>query len=206
MVPDTSAVPIPLSVGSRDRLTMLIAFDADGPLIDFTAGLCARLQAEGYPYEPADIHHWDLRTSIEPSAMKAVERIMGEEGFCLSLPWVSGAKALLQSLRNDGHELICVTSPHHSKHWLAERNARLQEAFDRDDIMFVRGSRKSLIRADVLIEDHPGNATSWCESNKAGLAFLTDRPWNSVRATEWRCHPRMVRVEDGQVLGWVRSL
>ncbi len=185
----------------------LIAFDADGPLLDFTGGLCSRLRDEGYTYWPHDVQHWDLSQSFHHTAMKSVDRIMAEAGFCESLPWMPGAKQLLSTLRAEGHDLICVTSPHHSRFWMHERRQALRECFPDDDILFIKGPRKALVLADILVEDHPGNAAAWCESNKAhGVALLVDRPWNSVRASEWACHPNMLRVSDDTILQWIRSL
>jgi 5'(3')-deoxyribonucleotidase len=184
----------------------LIAFDADGVLIDFTGGLCKRLQEEGFPYSPSDVLHWDLRRSFHFSTLPTITSVMGEEGFCSSLPWLPGAQEWICALRNDGHTVVCVTSPHSSKYWMAERRDRLRELFEDRDILFVSGERKALVRADILVEDHPTNAATWCEANADGVAILVDRPWNSVRAHEWRCHPRMTRLQDDQILSWIRTL
>ncbi len=184
---------------------MLLAFDADGPLFDFMGGLCTRLRAEGFQYEPHQALHWDLSAWVHPLDMRAVNHIMGTEGFCFSLPWMPGAHVLVQQLRDDGHDVICVTSPHRSRHWAYERTQSLLTLFEADDILLVKGPRKALVHADVLVEDHPGNAAKWCEFNH-GTALLVDRTWNGVRAKEWACHPGMVRVQDSEILSWIRSL
>ncbi len=185
---------------------MLIAFDADGPLFDFMGELCTWLKFAGLPYSPSRALHWELAAWVLPQDMHVVRNIMGTAGFCSSLPWMPGAKQLVQALRDDGHDVICVTSPHRSRHWAYERTERLLEIFDANDILLVKGPRKALVRADVLVEDHPGNAAKWCEANPAGVALLVDRPWNGVRAKEWACHPGMVRVQDDRILSWIRGL
>jgi 5'(3')-deoxyribonucleotidase len=151
------------------------------------------------------MHHWCIDKCFTERTAAVARSIMTEIGFCYSLEWMPDAVQMLLDLRADGHELICVTSPNEdSPHWMHERRERLRELFDKEDILFVKGSRKSLVAADMLVEDHPGNAAGWCERNP-GLSLLLNRPWNSVRSDEWVCHPRMVRLmSDEHVRSWAK--
>jgi 5'(3')-deoxyribonucleotidase len=184
----------------------LIALDADGVLVDFAGGLCRILRERGHVHEwPERMHHWDLSKCFTPCTSAAARAIMCERDFCYSLPWLPEAVQMVNDLRSDGHDLICVTSPNEdSPYWMHERRERLRELFDSGDILFAKGPRKALVAADIIVEDHPGNAAGWCERNP-GLALLLDRPWNSVRASEWVCHPRMIRLlDDAHVRSWAR--
>ena len=114
-----------------------------------------------------------------------------------------GARDLIRDLRESGHDVIAVTSPYHSSTWLEERRAWLLSEFAGKDILFVSGVRKALVRADFLIEDHPGNAAAWCRMNPRGRAALVDRPWNGPDAKEWEYHPNMVRLHDSRLFDWI---
>lgn len=172
----------------------LIAVDCDGPLADFTGGLCRRLTAKGFPRTTADIKHWTLSASLTPRESELQHDICCEPGFCAELEWMQGAKGLLWYLRRAGHDLVCVTSPYPSKTWIDERLTWLSPLFSRSDVMFVGGARKRHISADLLIEDHPGNTADWLDANPKGRAILVNRPWNQPTAIEYRAHPRMHRT------------
>lgn len=173
----------------------LIAFDADGVLFNFTGGLCSALRAHGFEYTPDDVRHWDLGRSFSREAVTAAREIMSSPGFCAGLEWYEGAANLVRYLRAQGHDVVCLTSPQPSPSpWKNEREAALSEVFSAKDVIFCSGGRKKHFAADVLVEDHPGNAREWLEANPRGVAVLVDRPWNRPGAAEFWPHVRMIRA------------
>lgn len=181
----------------------LVAVDVDGPLADFTGALCLELSKRGHAFTPDQIRHWCLKTALGNYSARLADSIVSSPGFCQGLAWVRGAKSLLRRLRSAGHDVIAVTSPYHSSTWLEERRAWLLNEFSGKDILFVSGVRKSLVRADYFIEDHPGNAAAWCRMNPRGRAALVDRPWNKPNAKEWEWNSGMIRLQDRQLFDWI---
>jgi 5'(3')-deoxyribonucleotidase len=129
--------------------------------------------------------------------MSTAHEIMSEPGFVSGIGWVDGAADAVRLFRRWGHDVLCVTSPYSgSRTWMRERLEWLEPLFHHDDVLFVKGARKPLVRGDVLVEDHPAIACAWLEANPEGKAILVDRPWNSPDAAEWQPHDRMIRVLD----------
>lgn len=184
-----------------------ILLDCDGPLADFTGGLCAALSARGYRREAESVLHWDLKASLSQEEIALLDEIVGEPGFCFDLPWVSGARGLVAFLRASAHEVLCVTSPWPSPTWMAERLDWLAPTFAAEDVLFVPSKRKFLVEGDILIEDHPAIACAWLDAHPDGYAILVDRPWNSPRAKEFWPHSRMYRAHStGEIIELSRML
>jgi 5'(3')-deoxyribonucleotidase len=184
----------------------LIAFDCDGPLAEFTRGFCAGLTERGHKRDESTIKHWDLALSLTDQEVALVDEVISEPGYCSNLAWVEGAKRNVRALRALGHECLVVTSPYPSSTWIPERLNWLSDLFPADDILFVRGRRKCLVRADVLVEDHAGIAGAWLDAHPQGFAVLVDRPWNQPGSAEFWPHSRMARAHNAdEVLGLVRE-
>ncbi len=175
---------------------MIILVDCDGVLADFIGTLCTELAPRGIKKSPNEIHHWDLTESLDPEEMKVATQVMTAPGFCASLDWYEGAIELVKGLSLIG-EVHAVTAPlKGNPTWMHERLGWLSSEVQSDRIHFVSGKYKHLVRGDVLIEDHPGNAYAWLEANPQGTAILIDRPWNSDKAREYRWHERMLRASS----------
>lgn len=184
-------------------MALLVAVDVDGPLAYFAEALCNQLSLAGVAVTPKQLRHWCLKECLGASAAVKADEIMSRPGFCASIPWMPGARQLLRDLREYGYDVIAVTSPHHSRTWLEERREWLLSEFEGKDILFASGLRKALVRADFLIEDHPGNAAAWCRMNPRGRAALVDRPWNGPDAKEWEFNPAMTRLQDLNLFEWI---
>lgn len=174
--------------------TKTILCDADGVFLDFVGALCLELVKQGFQYSPEDFRSWDLREALSREATRAMFEIMGQPGFCHSIAWYEGAREFFEALAKEGNVFV-VTAPFDSETWERERKAALQP-FPRNRVLPIPGEHKKLVRGDVLIEDHPGNAFDWLEANPEGIALLIDRPWNGFTAKEWHCHRRMYRVKS----------
>lgn len=178
----------------------LIGFDCDGVLAMFVERMCAQLSARGFEgYSAETIKHWSLERSLSPGAYCVARDLISQPGFCSSLSWYPGMLDLLQQLRDQGHDLVCVTSPWNSPTWMQERSDWLRTQFDASDIIFCSGIRKSQVRLDYLVEDHPGNAAAWTRKNPMGEALLVARPWNTPAAHEWVSSPNVYRLPDSNI-------
>lgn len=175
---------------------MIILTDVDGVLADFVGGLCRELAVRGIAKTPEDVKHWELAESFSAEELRASLEIMGSPGFCHSLEWYAGAREFLVSLADLG-EVHALTAPfRNGPSWMHERMGWLSGAVASDRVHFVSGKYKHMVRGDVLIEDHPGNAAAWLDEHPRGTAILIDRPWNSPSAKEYWPHSRMIRVHS----------
>ena len=132
---------------------MIVAVDCDGVLADFARSalalqcpvdtaaptLAAKFGGEEKMWAAIRAHHTQFHEAIKP---------------------IRGALRALRRLRL-GRHVICATSPppaefspHNWCHERAQWLIRVME-FEQDDIVFARD--KSLVRADVLIDDYAPN-------------------------------------------------
>ncbi len=173
-----------------------ILCDADGVFVDFIGGLCTELGKRGFVRKPADIKSWSLEESLTPKEARECMHIMSAPGFCHGLAFYEGGPEFLGALKEEG-ELFVVTAPFDgSETWERERKARLEPLIARKRVLPISGEFKHLVRGDILIEDHPGTAFEWLQSNTNGHAVLIDRPWNGPGAKEWHMHRRMYRAKS----------
>lgn len=175
---------------------MIILTDVDGVLADLVADVCAGLAARGHRRTPEEVTHFDFALSFSAEEMRHVHEIMSAPFFCYGLPWYEGAREFVRDLQGQG-EVHAVTAPFRSSpSWMHERVQWLAPAVPAERVHFVGGQYKHLVRGDVLIEDHPGNAAAWCDAHPSGVAILLDRPWNRPTAKEFWPHSRMFRARS----------
>lgn len=117
------------------------------------------------------------------------DRMIHGQGFFESLPEIEGAVESAKLIMEKGHDLFFCTKPVHTKWCLIEKHNWISSKFAPDmtrRLMIVKD--KTLIRADVLVDDHP-NPT------EKGLMFPTwehvvyDQPYNqghSGRRITWK--------------------
>lgn len=166
-----------------------ILVDADGVLADFTGaylGVVESITGCRARHEDVTSYHihqcpWFVELAAKtPGLKKHVAAIVTHErGFCLGIDALPGAAPGLESLREAGHHVICVTSPWHGPHWHHERVEWLREhmGFVPEDVVFC--SKKYLVRGDVLVDDRYENVDKW----PGGLGLLWDQPWNRAFKT-----------------------
>ncbi len=173
-----------------------VLVDADGVLLDFVGALCKELTIRGHVLTPEDVKHWELKESLTLEALRMAYSLMGESGFCDSIPWYEDALSFLSLLvhENDVHVL---TAPSAGSTWMHERKASFSRVgFPWQRVHFVDGKFKHIVSGDILIEDHPGTAARWLQEHRSGTAILIDRPWNQPSAAEYAAHHRMYRVKS----------
>lgn len=190
----------------------VILLDCDGVLADFVGGVVKvvneRLVARGVaPYDREAIvgkWHFEDQLGIEKHELADIAKA---PGFCAGLQEIPWARQGVESLRRDGHELYCVTSPWDGQHWMWERKQWLRRfGFGQDCV--VQCSAKHLLRADVLVDDKPSTIQTWAHTWHHALAieFLDPKvplghrereryPHNVRWCGDWRELPALIHNE-----------
>lgn len=174
----------------KSKQSKTIALDMDGVLVHLGDEHLRRLNAEfGTSYKPEDVRdfHYSFMTKPQRDFMfsdKCWHREDLYEGQSLTTEQVDTICAL-----QDMGRVIVVTSPllgHiKSKYWFLARY------FDRRNIYLC--SDKSLVRADVLVDDCVDNFKDWPTNY-----IIYDQPYNQgypgPRAKQFRDLPPLVAV------------
>lgn len=157
----------------------VIACDVDGVLADLVNQLLLQLRFDGHSYMESDIRNFDFSKTFSEKAMKRATEIMGSPGFCQDLPWYTGGRVFLSTLKDLG-DVVIATAPFDSATWSHERRRWLEPHIHKNDILSVPSKRKHLAVqfADVLIEDRAETLGDWKRVRPDGLGILINRPWN----------------------------
>lgn len=152
--------------------TLTIAVDVDETVCDMLGAICARGVFGGDALNedhilPEDISTWDL-----PEWMYDY---MDYELYDTWAMPIKGAREAINRLRKQGHRVVFVSSCYRGtadakKEWLVRWGFLPDSPSLRD---FIAASDKSLIGADVLVDDAPHNVVSFPRR-----AFLIDQPHN----------------------------
>jgi len=166
---------------------MLIAVDVDGVLCDLHTPWLELYNADWEDdLEAKDILSWNIQEWVKPECGERIFDYLESRGDYLygrETPMIPGSLQGIIRLRRCGHRVVFVSScvgegMHDAKiQWLSLRGY-LKKNVDRTYADFVSASDKSLIRADVIIDDRPLTVKSF-----PGLGILFDQPWNSSEVT-----------------------
>lgn len=186
----------------------VVLLDCDGVLADTVDLIIRRAKLNKLP---SDFTDWDLGTCLTAEEQLEVRRVMRLRGFAEDIAWYAQAGRFFTLLREMA-EVIVVTS--HMPNWRWWLRERLQwfvdgcssaNAFPLEDVCFMDGKHKHRIKADFLIEDHPGTCYRWAEEwyfdapAGRGLAVLLARDWSFGK--EYTGHPGVYIAQDyGAVL------
>lgn len=158
---------------------MLILLDVDGVVADFIGHLHQECGVK------SKVREWDLRASLTEDELAKVDAAGAQPGFCSAISWYPGAALFLYELMEVG-SVFAVTAPWHSDTWDSERRLWLKTHLPAWRVISCAGKAKSIVRGDVLIEDHPGTAAEWLRAHPEGYAVLMDRPWNQPESQTYR--------------------
>lgn len=154
-----------------------ILVDVDGVLADFVGPVLGKIQeVSGLVYTYSDVAR-DVR--FLPGYSEDIENYVLSEGFCKSLPVISGSLQFVQDLQDCGFKIVYVTSPYYgSKTWSHERTSWLEDNFgaNRDNIIFARN--KKYVHGHALVDDKPENVIEWSKYWNR-LSYLVEQPWNT---------------------------
>lgn len=184
---------------------MRIALDLDGPIYAFHRTYRYMIRKYRGVDMPPVKEFWTHWNAQEQFGHQADHDWMWSEGVRLGLfrygHMTTGARIGLQSLAQDGHELIIVTH---------RPESAVTDTLDWVALMFKDiplsgfhilsdGQPKSVVRADLLIDDKEENCIEWC-GTKRQPSLLWDAPYNQntkeagvLRAYTWKDVVRLVR-------------
>lgn len=164
---------------------MRIIVDQDEVLAQFVQKVLRRWNAiNGTTFTRQDIDAWRMENvlgvdKLGRSAEGLIDEWLAEPGFFEDLDPMPGAIEGFDELVKMGHDVIVVTSvPEVAVNSFTGKRRWMRRFFpDFSMKNFIACSRKSLITADMIIDDGPHNIYDWVGARKEG-AILFDAPWN----------------------------
>jgi len=137
---------------------------------------------------PADLHTYDTSKYVKPECGVKIYEYLKDPTLYDDVVPISGALDGINVLRHDGHRVIFVTTTPietagRKFHWLVEHG--FLSAGRKGLVDYYEAIDKSLIDADILLDDAPHNV-----ENFQGRAILFDQPWNqefkwTYRVFDW---------------------
>lgn len=146
-------------------------------MLDFAGGVLAfgnQHLPEPNRLRPADVTQWDLFALFRSDRVARITRAhCGTEAFWESLEPVPGAKEGVARLREDGHEVVVVTSPWEAcRGWEYIRRGALARHFQVGARDVVVTDRKELVTGDAFLDDKPEHVRAWMKRHPQGTARL----------------------------------
>lgn len=182
---------------------MNIAIDVDGVLAEQVEPVLERVNERygdqisdelGRPMDKADIKSWDEPIPGTGTNIKIeIESALKDPDFILSLPVIDGAQSAIDDLKSKGFEITIATSRGNAsskptKEWLDGKSISY------DEYISTNGSSKSVLDAETLVDDYPGNISEFIEGGRNGILF--HQPWNSSYSPSNQ--PRSYRAKSWQ--------
>lgn len=182
-------------------MSLHIAIDLDGVLLDFVGGLCEAVKTE-YDVDlfPEDVDEWDLHPVLDPIIGRSWWSWLRERDWLWpNFPAIDGAIGAVDRLRRDDHYLEIVTAkPEWATFAVWKWLGKWRPNVHRVTIVNTDGEAKHLATdADLLIDDNVGNCTSWAASSPDRSAIVFAQPYN---ARHWQA-PGVYRAA-----GWPATL
>lgn len=153
-----------------------VLLDCDGVLSDFVGACKQACHDMGFVFN-YDGTHYDVFRDMESRHKGRLIKYFHREGFVLDMDPLEGALEGVALLREEGHRVLCLTSPWRTKKWEAERREWLKEHFSFRGKDVIQTPRKSLVRGITLVDDKPAHCQSWGQCN-GSPALLWDRTYN----------------------------
>lgn len=169
-----------------------IACDVDGVIADLTVEWLRRYNRDyNDDLTPARIHQWDMVPAVKAECGHKIYDYLRDPDLYAQVPLIDHAQEGVAQLREWGHRVVFVTSC--TKNMADQKWAWLERfGFLKSTLMqspdLILAHDKSLINADLLIDDHLGNFLNW---DKPGILLHVNqnskgvlKP-NIVRAYNW---------------------
>lgn len=162
--------------GLQPRL--VVALDVDGVLAEQVPHVLARAEKEmGVKMRKEEITAWDTPVGGVPFD-KLILRYLLDPEFVISMPIVEAAELAVKTIRTNCEVIVASSRPKETE---AETIKWLTDNFGMTSEMFTNttGTRKSVIDADVLIDDFVPNLKSFVDGGHHRKGILFSQPWNS---------------------------
>jgi 5'(3')-deoxyribonucleotidase len=162
---------------------MIIALDVDDVCLDLMENWLISYNTDfSDNLQEKEITDWDITKFVKPEAKASIYEYINKPDVFLSAKPVLGALENVNALKSWGHRIIYVTAnnPNGCKQEWLKKWRFLQKDSD-----FIQAYDKSLIYADILLDDKYENARDF-----KGAGFLLTKPWNKkynhpYRANSW---------------------
>jgi len=158
---------------------MIIAVDVDGVVCDLHIPWLARYNQDFNDIlSKTDITDWGIHKFVKPNCAEYIYRYLDDPTLYDDAPEISNAKLGIDGLRSLGHRVVFVTSSVNKVAgrklaWLREHDFLDTKKNHQVDPDYVECHDKSLVRADVLIDDSLANVRGF-----SGRGIVFDQPWN----------------------------
>lgn len=166
---------------------MRLLVDMDGVVVDYlSAALGCINEVCNTTYTPKDVQSYDLRKLLPDKIKDDFQYLLSNWIRFDELDPIPGSIETLEKLREAGHEIVLVSAAERDSHtekltWVGQNLPWLTD----HDVIFTH--QKSLIRGDVLLDDHPRHLMQFHATG--GTAVCFDQPYNQsyrgIRAEGW---------------------
>lgn len=183
---------------------MLIGLDMDGVIADWDGYLDGQLdlvpELAQFPRQPH--RGWNDYKTTAPEHKKLVYKILEHPEFYPNLPAMPGAVDAIKKMREDGHDIVFVSSPWVSNPMGFQAKAdwlkRHVGSWARENLFL--GGDKTLVRCDVLVDDKPVMKGRYIDTPPWTRVFF-DQSYNSMLPG-----PRILNWTDGSWEGVLYGL
>lgn len=170
---------------------MIIALDVDDTVLDLmTKWLSLYNQRYGDNKQKSDITQWNFSYLLKPECGDKIYEYLQYPNLYDDMEEIEGALDGVKKLRDMGHRIVYVTAGMAKGKYI-----RLKElGFLEKEEDYVEARDKSLILADLIIDDRPFNI--WQFKGKYGIVF--DEPWSKdedleYHAKDWKEIVKLVK-------------
>jgi 5'(3')-deoxyribonucleotidase len=170
--------------------SLTIAVDVDETIADLLGPWLRRYNREfNDTVLPEDLTEWDLTKALKPECGSKIYELLDASLYDEILP-LPNARHAISVLRAIGHRCVFVTSCINNTadaklHWLVRHGFLERRRFQPD---YITASDKSLIRADVLLDDRAETVEKF-----PGMAWLISQPQNRTIKTT---RPRLNSIAE----------
>ncbi len=171
----------------EQRDPIVVLFDLDGTLADYSGELNRRLARMHSPHEPP----LDRSDFVEdPEHLKErIALIKTSPGFWLNLPPLAAGFEILEEANARGLQIEVLTKGPRSAPiaWM-EKLQWCDRHLSRFPHQVTITMDKGLVYGRVLVDDYPDYIMRWLKWRKRGVVIMPDQPWNAGFE-----HPQVVR-------------
>ena len=163
-------------------MSKVVLVDMDGVVADFERGFAAIWRSK-YPnrifIREEDRRNFYLADDYPEEYRADILEIIYNPGFAASLPLVRGAKEALEAMIGYGFTVKVCTSPLDATHNWSDKCAWVERFLGAGwwkNLIITRD--KSLVRGDILIDDHPNAASRGGSMVPTWQHIVFDRAYN----------------------------